>query len=70
MIYNKRIIQELGKVPETYSEYLEAAEKYYQDTDGDGYVDQWFGYSDPRPLWRELVNMVVCLHWIWALVLL
>jgi len=55
MIYNRRIIRELGKVPETYSEFLEAAEKYYQDTDGDGYADQWFGYSDPRPLWRELM---------------
>ena len=55
MIYNQRIIQELGKVPATYSEFLEAAEKFYQDTDGDGYVDQWFGYADVRPLWRELL---------------
>ena len=54
MIYNKKAIEEVGGIPRTYSEYLAACKKYQKDNDGDGYVDQWFGYSDVRPIWHEL----------------
>jgi multiple sugar transport system substrate-binding protein len=54
MIYNKKAIEEVGGIPRTYSEYLEACRKYQKDNDGDGYVDQWFGYTDVRPIWHEL----------------
>lgn len=54
MIYNKKVIEEIGGVPKTYSEYFEACKKYQKDKDGDGYVDQWFGYTDVRPIWHEL----------------
>ena len=54
MIYNKQVVEEMGGVPKTYSEYLAACKKYQKDNDGDGYVDQWFGYTDVRPIWHEL----------------
>jgi multiple sugar transport system substrate-binding protein len=54
MIYNKRVVEEMGGIPKTYSEYLAACEKYKKDNDGDGYIDQWFGYTDVRPIWHEL----------------
>jgi len=54
MIYNKKVIKEIGGIPRTYSEYFEACKKYQKDTDGDGYVDQYFGYTAVRPLWAEL----------------
>jgi len=54
MIYNKQVVEEIGGVPKTYSEYFEACKKYQKDNDGDGYVDQWFGYTDVRPIWHEL----------------
>ncbi len=54
MIYNRKAIEEVGGIPRTYSEYFEASKKYQKDNNGDGYVDQWFGYSDVRPIWHEL----------------
>jgi multiple sugar transport system substrate-binding protein len=54
MIYNKNVIEEIGGVPRTYSEFFEACEKYKKDNDGDGYADQYFGYTAVRPLWAEL----------------
>jgi len=55
MIYNKKIINQLGleKSPGTYSGYLEAAEKFKKDRDGDGYVDQWIGYTEVKVIWRQ-----------------
>jgi multiple sugar transport system substrate-binding protein len=55
MIYNKKIIEELGlsHPPRTYSEYFETAEKFKKDNDGDGYVDQWFGYSEVLVTWWQ-----------------
>lgn len=55
MIYNKKIIEELGltRPPRTYTEYFEAAEKFKRDTDGDGYVDRWFGYSEVLVTWWQ-----------------
>jgi len=54
MIYNKKLIEEVGGVPRTYSEFFEAAEKFKKDNNGDGYIDQWLGYTDVRPIWHEL----------------
>jgi multiple sugar transport system substrate-binding protein len=54
MIYNKKVVEEIGGVPRTYSQYFEACKKYQKDNDGDGYVDQYFGYTAVRPLWAEL----------------
>jgi len=55
MIYNKNIIEQLGleKSPGTYSEYFEASEKFKKDRNGDGYVDQWFGFTSVKIIWRE-----------------
>lgn len=55
MIYNKKIINQLGfeTSPGTYSEYLEAAEKFKKDKDGDGYVDQWIGYTEVKVIWHQ-----------------
>ena len=54
-IYNKRIFDELGleSPPQTYSEYLEAARRFRKDTDGDGYVDQWFGNTSVKLAWYQ-----------------
>ncbi|MCO6475239.1 MAG: extracellular solute-binding protein [Phaeodactylibacter sp.] len=54
-IYNKGIFEEMGldTVPQTYGEYLAAAEQFKKDTDGDGYVDQWFGNTSVRLAWYQ-----------------
>jgi multiple sugar transport system substrate-binding protein len=55
MVYNKNLLAEIGyhEPPSTYSEYLDAAEKFKKDTDGDGYVDRWMGYSEVLNLWYQ-----------------
>ena len=55
MIYNKNHIKDLGlnNAPSTYSEYFDAAEKFKLDKDGDGYIDQWFGYSEVLVTWWQ-----------------
>ncbi|MBU0474563.1 MAG: extracellular solute-binding protein [Bacteroidetes bacterium] len=55
MIYNKNHIKNLGldHAPSTYDEYFDAAEKFKKDKDGDGYVDQWFGYSEVLVTWWQ-----------------
>ncbi len=54
-LYNKGIFDELGldAVPQTYSEFLSAAEKFKQDTDGDGYIDQWIGNTSVKVIWYQ-----------------
>jgi len=54
-IYNKRIFAELGleTPPQTYSAYLDAAKKFKKDTNGDGYVDQWFGNTSLKLAWYQ-----------------
>lgn len=55
MLYNRGIFREagVGKVPRTYSEYLDAAAKITADLDGDGRYDRWIGYRDIRPIWWQ-----------------
>jgi multiple sugar transport system substrate-binding protein len=54
-IYNERIFEDLDldAPPQTYPEYLAEAEKFRRDTDGDGYVDQWFGYTSVKQEWYQ-----------------
>ena len=55
LIYNKNIIADLGLThpPETYDEFFNACRLFSKDTDGDGYVDQWFGYSEVLVTWWQ-----------------
>lgn len=54
-IYNRRIVREQGfdAFPPTYSTYLKAAKAFQKDTDGDGYVDQWFGNTSVKLAWYQ-----------------
>jgi len=54
-IYNKGLLAslQLDSLPQTYSAYLEAAGKFKKDTDGDGYVDQWFGNTSVKLAWYQ-----------------
>ncbi len=55
MLYNKNHIKNIGlnNVPSTYDEYFDAAEKFKIDNDNDGYIDQWFGYSEVLVTWWQ-----------------
>lgn len=55
LIYNQNIIEELqlDSVPATYSQFTEASKKFQKDTDGDGYVDRWFGYAEVQVTWWQ-----------------
>ncbi len=55
MIYNRNIVRSLGlkSVPKTYFDFFEAAKKFQKDIDGDGYIDQWFGYSEVLVTWWQ-----------------
>ena len=55
MIYNQKLMAANGfnQPPSTYSEYLEAGRRIQADTDGDGYVDRWVGYSDVKVTWWQ-----------------
>lgn len=55
LIYNQNIIHDLGysNAPRTYSEFFDASKKFQKDTDGDGYVDRWFGYAEVLVTWWQ-----------------
>lgn len=55
MIYNVNLLKQMGLSgpPKTYSEFFAASEKFKADTDGDGYIDRWFGYSDVIVTWWQ-----------------
>lgn len=55
MLYNVGIFREAGleQPPQTYSEYLAAAQRITADTNGDGQLDRWMGYRDIRPIWWQ-----------------
>jgi multiple sugar transport system substrate-binding protein len=42
-----------AKPPYTYSAYLEAGRQFKQDKNGDGYTDQWLGYTEVKPIWYQ-----------------
>ena len=54
-IYNRDYMDglELDSLPQTYSEYLDAAEKFKKDLSGDGYIDQWFGNTSVKLVWYQ-----------------
>ena len=54
-IYNKKFLEglNLDSLPQTYSEYLSAAEKFKKDLNGDGYIDQWFGNTSVKLVWYQ-----------------
>ena len=54
-IYNRDYMDglELDSLPQTYSSYLNAAEKFKKDLSGDGYVDQWFGNTSVKLVWYQ-----------------
>lgn len=54
-IYNKKYMRALGldQAPSTFSEYMKAGREFQQDTDGDGYVDRWIGYSSVQVTWWQ-----------------
>jgi multiple sugar transport system substrate-binding protein len=55
LLYNEKIIKELGfeNPPKDYNEFFIASEKFKKDKDGDGYVDQWFGYAEVIVTWWQ-----------------
>lgn len=55
MIYNIKALSAIGfsQPPQTYSQYLEAARRFSRDTDGDGYVDRWIGYTEVLVTWWQ-----------------
>ncbi|MBU2446381.1 MAG: extracellular solute-binding protein [Bacteroidetes bacterium] len=55
LIYNEKIINDLNlsSAPKTYTEFFNASEKFQKDTDSDGYVDRWFGYSEVLVTWWQ-----------------
>ena len=55
LIYNVNIINDLGLngPPHTYDQFFDASKKFQKDLNGDGYVDQWFGYSEVLVTWWQ-----------------
>lgn len=55
VIYNKNEFKGLGlkNPPEDYSEFFNAAKRFSKDTDGDGYIDRWFGYAEVQVTWWQ-----------------
>ncbi len=55
LIYNVNIINELklNTPPQTYSEFFDASQKFQKDVNNDGYIDQWFGYSEVLVTWWQ-----------------
>jgi multiple sugar transport system substrate-binding protein len=55
LLYNEKLFEKIGfySPPTTFSEYLRAAELFKKDTDQDGYVDRWIGYSNVLVSWWQ-----------------
>lgn len=55
VIYNQNIFKEMGlkNFPENYSEFFDASKKFSKDTNGDGYIDRWFGYAEVQVTWWQ-----------------
>lgn len=55
LLYNEKIMESLGldSPPSGYDGFFSASKKFKQDKDGDGYVDQWFGYAEVIVTWWQ-----------------
>ena len=55
LLYNEKYIEAMGSKnpPSTYDQFFQACKKFSKDKDGDGYVDQWFGYSEVLVTWWQ-----------------
>ncbi len=54
-LYNHSAQSDLGiaEGPLSYSKFLEAAEKFKKDNNGDGYIDQWLGITSVKTVWYQ-----------------
>jgi multiple sugar transport system substrate-binding protein len=54
-IYNKNLFlqNDITELPETYSAYLIAAEKFKQNSKMRGLTKNWFGYTEVKPIWYQ-----------------
>ena len=64
LLYNKKDMERIGfsSPPSTYSEYYEAGKRIQVDTDGDGYVDRWVGYSNVKVTWWQRFFDFYCIY--------
>ncbi|MGE5812828.1 MAG: extracellular solute-binding protein [Ignavibacteria bacterium] len=55
LLYNEKVIESIGFdiPPSTYDQIFQAGSRFSKDKDGDGYVDQWFGYSEVIVTWWQ-----------------
>jgi multiple sugar transport system substrate-binding protein len=55
LIYNINHLKgiDFENPPRTYSEFMTACKRFTKDLDGDGYIDQWFGYSEVLVTWWQ-----------------
>ncbi|MBD2757512.1 extracellular solute-binding protein [Spirosoma validum] len=55
LMCNTRAVDGLqnARPPYTYASYLNAGRQFKEDKDGDGYVDQWLGYTEVKAIWYE-----------------
>lgn len=55
LMCNTRAVDALknAQPPYNYTRYLDAGEQFKKDKDGDGYVDQWLGYTEVKAIWYE-----------------
>lgn len=55
LVCNTQAIDALQNVrpPYSYTRYIDAGRQFKRDTNGDGYVDQWLGYTEVKAIWYE-----------------
>ncbi|WP_420146661.1 extracellular solute-binding protein [Spirosoma sp.] len=55
LMCNTRAVDALrnAQPPYSYARYLDAGRQFKQDKNGDGYVDQWLGYTEVKAIWYE-----------------
>lgn len=55
LMCNTRAVDALrnAQPPYTYASYLNAGRQFKKDNNGDGYVDQWLGYTEVKAIWYE-----------------
>ena len=55
LICNTQAVDALqhAKPPYSYTRYLDAGRQFKRDNNGDGYVDQWLGYTEVKAIWYE-----------------